>query len=731
MDDNNIKKDHENVGMKLSDFKILKELGKGSYGIVYTVRSYLDDNEYVMKKMELNHLKPKQQRECYREVSILKKVNHPNIIKYYSSFLEQETLYIIMEYAENGDLFSLIKHYKRHKKYFDEFDIWRIASEILNGLHYLHTHNIIHRDIKCLNLFITKDKHVKIGDLGVSTIVSSINALHCTRVGTPLYLSPELVKQIPYDYKVDMWSFGCSLYHLCMLDPPFSGDNLITLGNNIVKGTPKPIPSQYSCDLVLFIDKLLSKKPERRPSAKEAMGMIPKDIMVKIKEANRNKVEIKSRPFSSVGNRIITVNKEEIKKIGEKVIDEKKERDKDKKDNQNDKNNNEKEKEKEKEKENEIEKEKSVKNNNDNINEDKSENLNNNKKPEIINVKNGRNIPQLFRDNIDFKNRVKTEINIENNNAYTPKGNDNSNFLRNNQISKLNFNPNINHNKNKLSLPFANKIIGNYNHKQEKSVKVFANDFKEELLELQREKNKKSIIEAKEKKIEPKKEEENIKIENKNELLNINSNKSNNINIINDEKKEEEIKKISLTEEKIQPKKKLVKEKIEEKKEKDPFDINLPNLKQVNQNIKEQNQNINVNDFKRILSSKKPRARSNRPYTATNNRILNSNINKNPNSFRPMTGFKQNNINNIINININFFNIDMNKKFLYPNLEIFKEDDNNNYDISIVKNAIKRPLSHINLRKITGNANEFFFNKIIKTLEEMNGKRKLTINDID
>ena len=728
MDDNN-KKDHENVGMKLSDFKILKELGKGSYGKVYTVRSYIDDNEYVMKKMELNHLKPKQQRECYREVSILKKVNHPNIIKYYSSFLEQENLYIIMEYAENGDLFSLIKHYKRHKKLFEEFDIWRIASEILNGLHYLHTHNIIHRDIKCLNLFITKDKHVKIGDLGVSTIVSSINALHCTRVGTPLYLSPELVKQIPYDYKVDMWSFGCSLYHLCMLDPPFTGDNLIALGNSIVKGTPKPIPSQYSTDLVLFIDRLLSKKPERRPSAKEAIGMIPKDIMEKIKEANRNKVEIKNRPFSSVGNRIITINKEEIKKIGEKIIDEKKEKEKEKKNNQ--KNN-----EKEKEKEKENEKEKSVKNDDDiNIKEDKNKNVNEIKKLEIINVKNGRNIPDLFRDNITFNNRIKTEINIEKNNGYSPRVKDNSNFNKgNNQFSKLNFIPNINHNKNKFSLPFANKIIGN--HKPEKSVKIFANDFKEELKELQKEKNKKSIIEAIEKKKEPKKEDENIKNDNKIELININSN---NINIINIEKKKEENQK-SLTEEKIQTKKKLEslkekieerKENIEEKKEKDPFEINLPNLREVNQNFEEQNQNININNFKRILSSKKPRLRANRPYTA-NNRILNQHINKNPNTFRPMTGIKQNNINNnIINININFFNIDMNRKFLSPNLDIFKEDDNNKFDISIVNNAIKRPHSHINLRKITGNANEFFFNKIIKTLEEANGKRKLTIKDVD
>ena len=108
----------QNVGNKLSDFKILKELGKGSYGTVYTVRSFLDDNVYVMKKMELNNLKEKQQKECYREVSILKKVSHHNIIKYYSSFLDGGILYIIMEYAESGDLYSLIKHYKRHSKIF-------------------------------------------------------------------------------------------------------------------------------------------------------------------------------------------------------------------------------------------------------------------------------------------------------------------------------------------------------------------------------------------------------------------------------------------------------------------------------------------------------------------------------------------------------------------------------------------------------------------------------------
>ena len=313
----------EEVGSRLSDFKIIKELGKGSYGTVYTVKSNINSNIYVMKKIELNHLNPRQQIECHREVSILKKVNHKNIIKYYSSFLEKEILYIIMEYAELGDLYSLIKHYKKHSKFFSENDLWKISFEVLSGLDYLHSHNIIHRDIKCLNLFITKDRHIKIGDLGVSAWTSSVDNLHYTRVGTPLYISPELVKQKPYNYKTDIWSFGCSLYHLASLDPPFTGGNLIVLGNNIVKGVPKALPNQYSNEFKSFVDKMLEKKADKRPSAKEALDFIPTDVLNDMK-IKGEKIVIKSkRPFSSAifvnnsnkGNKVITVNKEEIKNI--------------------------------------------------------------------------------------------------------------------------------------------------------------------------------------------------------------------------------------------------------------------------------------------------------------------------------------------------------------------------------------------------------------------------------
>jgi NIMA (never in mitosis gene a)-related kinase len=95
------------IGAGLSDFKIHSELGRGSYGIIYKVESNINHQIYVMKKISMKHMKPKHQKEALQEVLILKKMSHPNIIKYYSSFIEEETLYIIMEYAAGGDLFDV------------------------------------------------------------------------------------------------------------------------------------------------------------------------------------------------------------------------------------------------------------------------------------------------------------------------------------------------------------------------------------------------------------------------------------------------------------------------------------------------------------------------------------------------------------------------------------------------------------------------------------------------
>jgi serine/threonine protein kinase len=110
--------------------------------------------------------------------------------------------------------------------------------------------------------------------MGVSKIVQNVLSVQNTRVGTPLYLAPELVKQKPYDYKIDVWAMGCILYQMCAMKSPFHGENLISLGYNIVHHAPEAIPTKYSPELIEFIMKLLEKNPSIRPSSSEVCGLL-------------------------------------------------------------------------------------------------------------------------------------------------------------------------------------------------------------------------------------------------------------------------------------------------------------------------------------------------------------------------------------------------------------------------------------------------------------------------
>lgn len=242
-------------------------------------KSKKDPQLYVLKKIQMKGTKIKMQVSAVNEAKILSNLDHPNVIKFYTSFMEGDYLYILMEYAQKGDLYNvslnfvlyqilinfflqILKEQRSKKKYISEKDLWEYAHQICQGVSYLHANSVIHRDIKCLNIFITEGKTIKLGDLGVSKI-SPLGLLgHGTRVGTPLYLAPEVVKAQPYDHKIDIWAVGCALYHLACLEPPFSGDNLITLGNAIANKKPKPIPHVYSSKFRNFVEILLSKNPK-------------------------------------------------------------------------------------------------------------------------------------------------------------------------------------------------------------------------------------------------------------------------------------------------------------------------------------------------------------------------------------------------------------------------------------------------------------------------------------
>ena len=752
------------VGCKLSDFEIIKQLGRGSYGTVYTVKSLINSNIYVMKKMELNHLKESQQKECYREVSILRKVSHPNIIKYYSSFLENESLCIIMEYAELGDLYSLIKHYKRHQKYFEELVLWRISYEILNGLEYLHNNNIIHRDIKCLNLFLSKDHHVKIGDLGVSTI-SSIGNMHCTRVGTPLYLSPELIKQIPYDYKTDIWSFGCSLYHLASLEPPFTGNNLIVLGNNIVKNKPKELSDRYSMKFKMFVDKMLTKRPDKRPSAKEAKEMIPKDYMEKIFLAEKNKVEIKNRPFSSIGNRVVNNDNNNKKSDDKNEGGNNKNVGKSKVENNfiNDKKSESNKIIEEKNKNNDVKKDEIKVNIENNVNsiivkeekiskndeEQKDKNMLSNDLKQ--NNQNNNKVNNIFINNYSNINSKKSGsffgalANQKCFNFFRNINNMNNNNLNNENIIRRDFKFVSRHNMINSNNKIVNNSINLKNNSN--SIKVYSSELKKELMDLQKNETDKKII---------KKDNKNRNLDNNANLNMKKSRTDSNSKMIFPLQKNNANNNLSNSQNNL-----LLHSGINKNKITDKTDILFPNLKlnnvPSNTNI---NTNENITTNKKLLlgkrnnfmNEKKKRPFSSRPFIVNNNSLKkNRNTAQNSlnaahykvNSNRPKTGFKQVFNNNITNVNINFFNIDMNKRFLDPETNPCginnKNDDiifnvEQNANLNDLKNIINSSNGgvFVNFKDLKGknNTNEFIFQKVIKALQDNSNQKKLTINDL-
>jgi len=225
-----------------------------------------------------------------------------------TSFIEDDCLYIIQEFAQSGDLHKVIKRQReKHKKRFRETELWGMLYEMLLGIEYLHQNNIIHRDLKPLNIFLTSNRTIKIGDMGVSRIVNSDeqgnieSIVNDPRVGTPLYLAPELIKQKRYNFKVDIWALGIIMYYLTCLSPPFLCENLSKLATSITNTEPKELPKYYNDGFKELIMSFLSKNPDERPSATEALTKVPEIIkkvhssQFKFKESEDKNGQISSR----------------------------------------------------------------------------------------------------------------------------------------------------------------------------------------------------------------------------------------------------------------------------------------------------------------------------------------------------------------------------------------------------------------------------------------------------
>lgn len=155
-----------------------------------------------------------------------------------------------MEYCENGDMAQLIKKCKHEKDYVAEDVIWKIFMQIILALRECHEHKecgkILHRDIKPGNVFFDSSNNVKLGDFGLSKILSEESLYAKTNVGTPYYMSPEQINEANYDEKTDIWSTGCVLYEMVALKPPFQATNHLALATKIITGKIERIPERYS-----------------------------------------------------------------------------------------------------------------------------------------------------------------------------------------------------------------------------------------------------------------------------------------------------------------------------------------------------------------------------------------------------------------------------------------------------------------------------------------------------
>jgi NIMA (never in mitosis gene a)-related kinase len=276
-------------GNFIPQYKKKRFLHKGNCSKTYLVEEIHTKKEYVMKTINLKDLCKKAKEDSFLEAKILKKFEHPNIIHFEEAFickLPKHTLNIITEFADGGDLSQKIEKQIEHKLYFEEDLIINYFTQICLALNHVHSKNIILRDINDRNIFLTKNGIIKLGGFHFSKKLEKFSFKKKV-IGTH-YLSPEIVKNEPYNYKNDIWSLGVMLYRMTTLKLPFDANNLQILVMRILKGKYNPIPNNYSKELAELISRLLKVNPEERPNVTEILNydIIKERMKVLIEEVS-------------------------------------------------------------------------------------------------------------------------------------------------------------------------------------------------------------------------------------------------------------------------------------------------------------------------------------------------------------------------------------------------------------------------------------------------------------
>ena len=259
--------------MSLKDFVIIKILENENNYSILKVKNKKEEITYILKNIKFQMLDKNKKKKIINEIKVLTSLKHPNIIQIKKAFYDRpsNTFNIIMEFTSNGNLSNIINCAIKKRKYIKESFIWKILTQILVGLNYLHNKGIIHRDLRSCNIFLSNLGIFKIGGFNGFCLVEK-NKMIKEQIGTPLYTAPEIWNDQPYNYKCDIWSLGCIVYELATLSLPFTGDNLDVLYNNIMSRKIKPIPEFYSQNLKDIINNMLIFDPLKRPSTNKLLN---------------------------------------------------------------------------------------------------------------------------------------------------------------------------------------------------------------------------------------------------------------------------------------------------------------------------------------------------------------------------------------------------------------------------------------------------------------------------